>query len=443
MDTTENLQLPFLQAGQAQKHVTHNDALVALDAMLHISVATSSLNLPPPSPANGERCIVGAAPSGAFSGHAGSVAAWQGQGWSFHTPRRGWLAHATDADMLLVFDGSNWIPVRTRVPQSLPMLGIAATPDAANRLAVKSPTVLFDHDGAGSQVKLNKASSAATGSLLFQTGYSGRAEIGLTGDDRLHLKVSQDGAGWAEGVTLGISAGQLATGIGTAEPARTFHVKTTFGEFLFEDVAQPAEMRRFNIFLYDSGTAFRALNAAGDGGAIWLYAKHGSGEVGLGTLSPTAGFRLDVAGSVRCSSLTQTSDATAKTVLGPAPGLEFIRLLSPVAYRWKGTPASRGRYSGAEGGAVGEAIELRAAQAAGKRSHFGLIAQEVKRAADSLGLDFGGYKNTAIADPDRPAEHLLDYAQFIAPLVRAVQELSERLERLEETSAAVSAGAGS
>ncbi len=58
------------------------------------------------------------------------------------------------------------------------MLGIQATPDAANRLAVASDAVLFSHAGAGMQAKINKAITTATACLLYQTNRSGRRKWG-------------------------------------------------------------------------------------------------------------------------------------------------------------------------------------------------------------------------------------------------------------------------
>ena len=58
-------------------------------------------------------------------------------------------------------------------------LGIGgATADATNRLPIRAPASLFNHAGAGHQVKVNKAVGADIGSFLFQTGFSGRAEFG-------------------------------------------------------------------------------------------------------------------------------------------------------------------------------------------------------------------------------------------------------------------------
>ena len=38
MDLTENLQIPYILPSQAQKHVTHNEAIKALDAVVQLAV---------------------------------------------------------------------------------------------------------------------------------------------------------------------------------------------------------------------------------------------------------------------------------------------------------------------------------------------------------------------------------------------------------------------
>src|SRR5690606_24599509 len=86
MDTTDNLGLPYIAAAQAQKHVTHNEALRTLDALAQLTVLDKDLAAPPASPAAGQRYIVAAAASGAWAGQDGSVAAWQDGAWAFHMP---------------------------------------------------------------------------------------------------------------------------------------------------------------------------------------------------------------------------------------------------------------------------------------------------------------------------------------------------------------------
>lgn len=84
-----------------------------------------------------------------------------------------------------------------------------ATADATNRFSINAPASLFNHAGAGHQVKLNKAAATDTGSFLFQTGFSGRAEFGLTGSDDFQIKVSADGATWFSALQLERTSGRV------------------------------------------------------------------------------------------------------------------------------------------------------------------------------------------------------------------------------------------
>jgi hypothetical protein len=69
---------------------------------------------------------------------------------------------------------------------------------------------------------------------------------------------------------------------------------------------------------------------------------------------------------------------------------------------------------------------------AGNRTHHGLLAQQVK-AALPQGVDFGGW---VLADKDDPnSQQALRYDQFVAPLIKAVQELSAKVEQLENQNA--------
>ena len=89
----------------------------------------------------------------------------------------------------------------------LAMLGVNATADATNKLSVASSQVLINNIGNGVQVKLNKAAAGDTLSYIFDTNWSGRAEIGLCGDDNFSFKTSPDGSAWSTGLTLVAGAG--------------------------------------------------------------------------------------------------------------------------------------------------------------------------------------------------------------------------------------------
>src|SRR5690606_21246120 len=185
MFETPNLKLPYIAPAQAQKHVTHNEAIRALDALVHISVEDRDLVAPPVEALDGARYIVANGATGEWSGHAQKIAAFQDGAWAFYAPREGWTAWIADEDLLVVWNGEAWMPA-AGVTDPTPQLGVNATADAINGLAVASPASLFNHEGGGHQLKINRASDAETGAILFQTNWSGRAEMGLAGDDDFH-----------------------------------------------------------------------------------------------------------------------------------------------------------------------------------------------------------------------------------------------------------------
>jgi hypothetical protein len=203
-DTTANLGLPVIAAAQAQKHVTHNEALNLLDTLVQLAVLDRDLATPPGAPNEGERWIVAAGPTGDWAGHAGEIAAWQDGAWQFSTPQTGWIAFVIDEGALVVWNGSAWVDVSSAVTtlQNLALLGVGTTADATNPFSAKLNNALWvaktaAEGGDGDlRYKLSKESAADVLSLLMQTNFSGRAEVGLIGDDNLAIKVSADGAAW-------------------------------------------------------------------------------------------------------------------------------------------------------------------------------------------------------------------------------------------------------
>jgi hypothetical protein len=101
---------------------------------------------------------------------------------------------------------------------------------------------------------------------------------------------------------------------------------------------------------------------------------------------------------------TTISDArTKENIITSDLGLDFINNLHPVKYN---------------------KIE-------GNRTHYGLIAQEVKSVLDASGIaDFGGWLISDVNDLE--GTQALRYEEFISPLIKAVQELTARVKTLEE-----------
>ncbi|MBL4749970.1 MAG: DUF2793 domain-containing protein [Amylibacter sp.] len=194
-ENSHRLTLPYLQASQAQKHVTHNEALRQLDVVVQTSAIEVGATSPPSTPANGDTYALGNSVTGAWAGQDGNLATWDDGTWLFSTPQPGWRIANLASGELLIWNGTNWVLPATKT-QELDGIGINATSDNTNRLSVSAPATLLNNEGSGHQLKINKATTADTASVMFQTGFSGRAELGLTGDDDLNLKVSGDGAVW-------------------------------------------------------------------------------------------------------------------------------------------------------------------------------------------------------------------------------------------------------
>ena len=116
-DTTPNLQLPYILAAQAQKHITHNEALRQLDGLVQLSVIDRDLTAPPGSSAEGDRYIAAAGASGDWAGWDGSVALWTDARWLRLLPRTGWRAWVEDEEVILVYDGSGWVETTLAVPR--------------------------------------------------------------------------------------------------------------------------------------------------------------------------------------------------------------------------------------------------------------------------------------------------------------------------------------
>ncbi len=210
MTVTPRLSLPLLAAGQAQKHVTHNDALTRLDALIHLVADSRTQMVPPATPTELSAYIVPDGGSGIFAGRTDQVALFEDGGWTFLTPRAGWQAWVADEAEHHLWTGTEWRRDSPLSGLGASLWGINGTADVTTRFVVQAQASLFNHAGAGHQMKLNKAAAGDTASLLFQAGFSGRAEIGLAGDDDLHVKVSADGSAWAEAMVVDRATGGVS-----------------------------------------------------------------------------------------------------------------------------------------------------------------------------------------------------------------------------------------
>ncbi len=280
-DATPRLGLPYLAAAQAQKHVTLNEALAALDGLVQTAVASRSLVAEPAAPADGALYILPAGASGAdWAGRpAGALMRFEAGAWTALAASAGALAYVADEGVLALYDGAAWHDAATAIRslQNLTLLGVGTTANAGNPLAVKGPAVLVDNAGHGVQLKINKASPPDVGSVLYQTGYAARAEAGLVGDDQFHLRVADDGGTWRDALVVDRGSGastltnlQVTPSGGSTVAAfgptgNYLHgakmdstlAFTSPAQFNFYDPSGATDQRRAGMFMYQGGLYFQ------------------------------------------------------------------------------------------------------------------------------------------------------------------------------------------
>ena len=317
MDDTPNLGLPYIMAAQSQKHVTHNEALRALDAVVQLVVLDRDLAAPPASPADGARYIVAASPTGAWAWQAGSIAAFQDGAWAFYAPGEGWLTWIADEDVAVVWDGAAWTGIATGAG-SFTTVGVNATADTTNRLAVAAAATLLNHAGAGHQLKINKASAGQTASLLYQTGFSGRAELGLAGDDDFHFKVSGDGSTWKEAIVIDRTSGAVALPFTYAGSNSTADGRLTLESGV--PVSTADQIAKTTLYY----TPYIGNRIALYDGSAWSVASFAEVSVSLSALSASTNydvFGYNNSGSLALELVAWTDATTRATALARQDGV--------------------------------------------------------------------------------------------------------------------------
>lgn len=110
MSNTANLVLDLIEAAQAQKHVSVNESLLRLDALVLLSPLSATLTAQPGAPSDGAVYILPSGKTGAAWGAAANhaIAHFRDGVWQFYTPRAGWVAFIRDTAVLRYFDGTQW-----------------------------------------------------------------------------------------------------------------------------------------------------------------------------------------------------------------------------------------------------------------------------------------------------------------------------------------------
>ena len=314
-DITTHLLLPYILASQAQKHVTHNEALRLLDAMIQLSVLDRNRTTPPASPTDGDRHIVATGATGLWAGWDLNVAFWVDGVWMRLVPRPGWLAWIADEAAFVVWTSGAWEPLGLSdgilTAERLGLGGAVA--DGINRLSVNSPAVLLNNAGAGIEATVNKVAAGNDAAFAFKTGFSARALVGLLASDDLSVKVSPNGTTFHDALKIDRNSGRV-------------------------ELPEPLLMPGLAAAPAPPPTGKLALYARDRAGTGWLDVQHPSGRFlslqphfgvnRIATWSPSSGT------TVTASGMPRTSVGTVTT-----PTLTASNLSSSIR-RWRVTSAA-------------------------------------------------------------------------------------------------------
>ena len=233
-DISPHLLLPYILAAQAQKHVTHNEALRLLDAVVQLSVLDRDRTAPPASPADGDRYIVASSATGLWAGWDLNVTTWVDGVWMRLVPRPGWLAWIADEASFAGWNGTIWKLVG--VPQdvsdavfslvndvdptkralfSLSGISTATTrtftlPNTSSELAILAGTQTFTGNKTFSGTLTASGATATIGTSAATATYglgTGATTTGLT-------KTVNLGTGGASGSNTVVNIGSAIAGAG-------------------------------------------------------------------------------------------------------------------------------------------------------------------------------------------------------------------------------------
>ena len=202
MSNTLRLNMPLLDAAQAQKHVTINEAIVRADVLAARRVESRSMSAPPASPADGMAYIVGSTATGDWSGQENAIALFLNGGWDFVVPWAGAEFWIDDEHTNAVFVGGVWLAAVVSV--------------SAGSATTSASVIEFDHD-------LDSGTVSTTAAIIpdkaVVLGVTGRVTNAIQGPLTWTLGVPESANRYGSGI--GVAAGSLAHGV-TGQPQAYF-----------------------------------------------------------------------------------------------------------------------------------------------------------------------------------------------------------------------------
>lgn len=137
LQNTPRLALPLLSSGQAQKEVTHNEALLRADMFIQPVAEAVGASTPPTAPTVGQCWILSDSPTGLWTDHPLALACWTEAGWLFAAPFAGMTALDQSNGQIVQYKSGQW--VSGEVNATLVKIGGVAVL-GAQRPAISNPS---------------------------------------------------------------------------------------------------------------------------------------------------------------------------------------------------------------------------------------------------------------------------------------------------------------
>jgi len=233
MSNSPRLGLPLLQAAQAQKHVTVNEALVLLDGVGQMVLISATVTVPPGLASDGDCYGVGAGSVNEWAGNIGDVAIYSNGGWVFVTPQMGWRAWVADVGAVALFDGTLWVA--------------GAVALSANRAATVQEVLEIDHTLVAGATDTVVAAIPAFSIVLGVTGRVTTAVTGALTGWRLGVATADN----RYGSGLGLAQGAFVRGLSSSP--LTYYADTDLlltgegGDFAGGDIRLAVHLMRLEI----------------------------------------------------------------------------------------------------------------------------------------------------------------------------------------------------
>jgi Protein of unknown function (DUF2793) len=195
MTETTRLGLPLVQAAQAQKHVTVNEAFGRLDALAQMTLSEIGATTPPVSPTEGDVIAIGAGAGGEWAGRDGDLGVFLNNGWEYIVPRVGWRGWSEAAGSSVVFDGVEWVEGAGAL--SANGAGFVHRTSEVDHAVGSGPTSVI-----GAAIPGDAVVYGVTARVLGSIGGASSLEIGVTSSsNRYGSGIGTAAGAWARGLT--------------------------------------------------------------------------------------------------------------------------------------------------------------------------------------------------------------------------------------------------